>query len=99
MFTDPIADYLTRIRNACMAKKSWVEIPSSNMKIRLSYVLKEEKFIRDYVIVEDDKQNLLRIYLFLGNCINKFTLFSKKLFFLFFSNFLKFVSKNILYLM
>ena len=44
--SDPIADYLTRIRNACMAKKSWVEIPSSNMKIRLSYVLKEEKFIR-----------------------------------------------------
>jgi len=61
--SDPIADYLTRIRNACMAKKSWVEIPSSNMKIRLSYVLKEEKFIKDYVIVEDSKQNLLRIYL------------------------------------
>ena len=61
--SDPIADYLTRIRNGLMAKKSWVEIPSSSMKIRISYVLKEEKFIRDYVLIKDDKQNVLRVYL------------------------------------
>ena len=61
--SDPISDYLTRIRNALMAKKVWVDIPSSNLKIRISYVLKEEKFIRDYCIIEDNKQNLLRVYL------------------------------------
>ena len=61
--TDPVADYLTRIRNAHMASKHWVDIPSSMMKIRISYVLKEEKFIRDYILIKDDKQNILRIYL------------------------------------
>ena len=60
---DPIADYLTRIRNGLMAKKPWVDIPCSSMKIRISYVLKEEKFIRDYIIIEDNKQNMLRVYL------------------------------------
>ena len=61
--SDPISDFLTRIRNAHMASKPWVEIPSSNLKIRISYVLKEEKFIRDYVLIKDDKQNVLRLYL------------------------------------
>ena len=61
--SDPISDYLTRIRNAHMASKHWVDIPSSMMKIRISYVLKEEKFIRDYILIKDDKQNILRIYL------------------------------------
>ena len=60
---DPIADYLTRIRNAHMASKPWVDIPSSTLKIRISYVLKEEKFIRDYVLIKDTKQNVLRVYL------------------------------------
>ena len=61
--SDPVADFLTRIRNAQMASKKWVDIPSSNLKIRISFVLKEEKFIRDYVKIADNKQNLLRIYL------------------------------------
>ena len=61
--TDPVADFLTRIRNAQMASKHWVDIPSSNLKIRISYVLKEEKFIRDYVMISDKKQNILRLYL------------------------------------
>tara|TARA_Y100000996_G_scaffold375843_1_gene326865 strand:- start:7 stop:399 length:393 start_codon:yes stop_codon:yes gene_type:complete len=60
---DPIADFLTRIRNAHMAKKHSVDIPSSNLKIRLLYVLKEEKFIRDYFLIEDHKQNVLRVFL------------------------------------
>ena len=60
---DPIADFLTRIRNAHMAKKHSVDIPSSNLKIRLLYVLKEEKFIRDYFLIEDNKQNILRVFL------------------------------------
>tara|TARA_B100000029_G_scaffold255739_1_gene252468 strand:+ start:208 stop:612 length:405 start_codon:yes stop_codon:yes gene_type:complete len=63
--TDPIADYLTRIRNAQMASKPWVDIPSSNLKIRLSYVLKEEHFIRDYILIEDKEkvQDTLRLFL------------------------------------
>jgi len=61
--SDPIADYLTRIRNAIMADKKWVDIPSSSLKIRISFVLKEEKFIRDYVMIEDNKQNILRVFL------------------------------------
>ena len=60
---DPIADFLTRIRNAHMAKKYSVDIPSSNLKIRLLYVLKEEKFIRDYFLIKDNKQNVLRVFL------------------------------------
>jgi len=61
--SDPISDYLTRIRNAHMASKPWVDIPSSSLKIRISYILKEEKFIRDYILIKDDKQNILRLYL------------------------------------
>ncbi len=61
--TDPIADYLTRIRNAQMASKPWTDIPVSNFKIRLSYVLKEESFIRDYILIKSNPQNLLRVFL------------------------------------
>ena len=61
--SDPIADFLTRIRNAHMASKHSVDIPSSNLKIRILYVLKEEKFIRDYFLVKDSKQNVLRVFL------------------------------------
>ena len=61
--SDPIADFLTRIRNAHMAMKHSVDVPSSNLKIRILYVLKEEKFIRDYFLIKDDKQNILRIFL------------------------------------
>ena len=61
--TDPIADYLTRIRNAQMASKPWVDIPVSKLKIRLSYVLKEESFIRDYILIKNDVQDNLRVFL------------------------------------
>ncbi len=61
--TDPIADYLTRIRNAQSAKKNWVDIPASNLKKRISFVLKEEKFIRDFILIPDNKQSTLRIFL------------------------------------
>jgi small subunit ribosomal protein S8 len=60
---DPVADYLTRIRNAQAALKKWVDIPASNLKIRVSYVLKEEHFIRDFILIKDDKQNMLRVFL------------------------------------
>ena len=61
--TDPIADYLTRIRNAQSAQKNWVDIPASNMKKRISFVLKEEKFIRDFILIKDNKQDTLRVFL------------------------------------
>ena len=61
--TDPIADYLTRIRNAQMASKPWADIPVSNFKIRLSFVLKEENFIRDYILIKSNPQNMLRVFL------------------------------------
>ena len=60
---DPIADLLTRIRNGHMATKFSVDVPSSNLKIRILYVLKEEKFIRDFILIQDNKQDMLRIYL------------------------------------
>ena len=61
--TDPIADYLTRIRNAQSAKKPWVDIPCSNLKKRISYVLKEEYFIRDFILIDNSVQGTLRIFL------------------------------------
>ena len=61
--TDPIADYLTRIRNAQSAKKPWVDIPASNLKKRISFVLKEEHFIRDVVMITGSVQGNLRIFL------------------------------------
>lgn len=61
--TDPIADYLTRLRNASSAKKVRVDIPSSKMKISLSDILKKYNFIEDYTVIEDDKQNVIRIVL------------------------------------
>ena len=61
--TDPVADYLTRIRNAQSANKPWVDIPVSNLKKRISYVLKEEHFIRDFIVVKNSMHNSLRIYL------------------------------------
>lgn len=61
--TDPIADMLTRIRNATMAKLQKVDIPSSNLKVSLANVLKAEGFIKNFKVIADNKQGLLRIYL------------------------------------
>jgi small subunit ribosomal protein S8 len=61
--TDPIADMLTRIRNGCMARLQKVDIPSSNMKVSIASVLKNEGFIKNYKIISDQKQNILRVYL------------------------------------
>lgn len=61
--TDPISDFLLRIRNASKAKKLRVEIPSSKMKQGLAEILKKENYIHDYSIVEDNKQSFLKIQL------------------------------------
>lgn len=61
--TDPIADFLTRIRNASKAKLLRVDIPASKMKIQIAEILKNENYIHDYTIIEDNKQNIIRIQL------------------------------------
>lgn len=61
--TDPISDFLTRIRNAAKAKKVRVEIPSSGMKKELAEILKKENFIHDFSITEDNKQNMIIVHL------------------------------------
>ena len=61
--TDPIADYLTRIRNAYMAGKKVVEVPSSNMKVALTKILFEKGYILSYKVVEGEPSNTLKIAL------------------------------------
>ena len=61
--TDPIADLLTRIRNGAMAKLQKVDIPSSNMKVGIVTVLKNEGYVKNYKLISDQKQGVLRIYL------------------------------------
>jgi len=61
--TDPIADMLTRIRNACSAKLPVVNIPASNLKQEIARVLKEKGFIKKYVVVEDGKQGIIKVLL------------------------------------
>ena len=61
--SDPIADMLTRIRNAGKAKFKSVDIPGSRMKTEVAKVLKSEGYIRDYKFVSDAKQGILRVYL------------------------------------
>ena len=63
MVTDPIADFLTRIRNASKAGHPWVEIPASKLKARISLVLKEKGYIKDFILIRDGKQGMLRLYL------------------------------------
>ena len=62
--SDPIADFLTRIRNGLAAKKRWVDVPSSALKKRISFVLKEEKYINDFFfITSDGNKETIRIFL------------------------------------
>lgn len=64
--SDPIADMLTRIRNAGKAKFNSVDIPGSKLKIELAKVLRSAGFIRNYKFIKDDKQGVLRVYLKYG---------------------------------
>ena len=65
--TDPIADMLTRIRNAGKAKLNSVDIPGSKVKTELAKVMKSEGFIRNYKFIKDGKQGILRVYLKYGD--------------------------------
>ncbi|MDO4476790.1 MAG: 30S ribosomal protein S8 [Clostridia bacterium] len=61
--TDTIADLLTRIRNASSAKHETVEVPASNMKKAIVEILFEEGYINKFVVSEDEKQGMIKIYL------------------------------------
>lgn len=61
--TDPIADYLTRIRNAVQAHQPYVDIPASRMKKEITRILKRHNMIQDYVLIDDGKSGLIRILL------------------------------------
>ncbi|NOX90498.1 MAG: 30S ribosomal protein S8 [Calditrichaeota bacterium] len=61
--TDPIADYLTRIRNALHARQKYVDIPASNIKRKMSRILWEQGFIKKYIVIDDGKQGVIRIWL------------------------------------
>lgn len=66
VMTDPIADLLTRIRNANMVRHDKLEVPASKMKKDVADILKAEGFIRDVEYIEDNKQGILRIFLKYG---------------------------------
>ena len=63
MMTDPIADMLTRVRNACCAGHRKVDIPSSRMKREIARILKESGFVHNYAYIDDNRQGYLRLYL------------------------------------
>ena len=67
MATDPIADLLTRIRNATMARHSSVSIPYSKMKGAIAEILKDEGFVRDYAVVRSGNHRALRVFLIYGD--------------------------------
>lgn len=64
--TDPVADLLTRIRNAARAGHEQVEIPGSRLKLEIVKILAQEKFIRGYQFISDEKQGILRVFLKYG---------------------------------
>lgn len=66
VMTDPIADMLTRIRNANLVGHEKVEIPGSNVKRALAEILKSEGFVRDAEFIPDDKQGVIRVFLKYG---------------------------------
>lgn len=63
VMTDPIADFLTRIRNANMAKHESLEVPASKIKRDIAEILKNEGFVRDVEYIDDDKQGIIRVFL------------------------------------
>ena len=66
VMTDPVADFLTRIRNANMVMHESVEVPASKTKLAIAEILKNEGYIKEYEQVEDGKQGVIRVYLKYG---------------------------------
>ena len=69
--TDPIADLLTRIRNGQMARHKTVDVPSSRMKVAIAKILKDEGYIENFKVVEDERQGTLRVSLKYGSAGEK----------------------------
>jgi len=67
VMTDPIADMLTRIRNANVVRHDVLELPSSKVKAEIADILKREGYVRDYEVVEDNKQGVLKVFLKYGS--------------------------------
>ena len=67
MWSDPVADMLTRVRNAVRARRKSVQIPSSKLKVGVAKVLKQEGYITGFDMIEDAKQGILRIELKYGS--------------------------------
>jgi small subunit ribosomal protein S8 len=63
MVTDPIADMLTRIRNATMARHDFVLVPSSKIKLAVAKILRDEGFVKEYEVVKGKQQRAIKIYL------------------------------------
>lgn len=61
--SDPIANMLTIIRNGISAQKEFVDVPSSNLKVQIVKILKDENYIKNHKIIRDNKQNVIRIFL------------------------------------
>jgi small subunit ribosomal protein S8 len=64
--TDPVADMLTRIRNGVRAKLPKVDVPHSKLKVEIARILKDEGYVANYKVTEDEKQGVLRVYLKYG---------------------------------
>jgi len=63
MMTDPIADMLTRLRNAGQAQHRWADMPVSKVKVEIARLLKENHYVYDYKVLEDGRHGVLRVYL------------------------------------
>ena len=66
MVSDPIADMLARIRNGSLAEHEKVDIPASRLKVRIAEILRDEGFIKNFRVIEDQRQGVLRVYLKYG---------------------------------
>ncbi len=65
--TDPVADFLTRVRNAIGAHQQKVDVPASKLKLEIARILKEEGYIANFKATEEEGKRLLRVYLKYGN--------------------------------
>ena len=61
--TDPIADMISRIRNGMAVDKRFVDIPSSNLKKRIAFILKEESYIKDFMFIQNGVKSLIRVFI------------------------------------
>ncbi len=61
--TDPLADLITRLRNGNKARHEKVDVPASNLKVHIARILKDEGYVKNYKVIKDGKQGVLRIYL------------------------------------